>query len=74
MGQLLTGMGLAITSIINAHEDSQLLAKGLLKLIRAFTEGDGKSSQEDLVMINPENILPDQLNISKCKKILFFKL
>jgi hypothetical protein len=58
--QLLTGIGSTITSIIIAHKDSKLLAEGLLQLIRAITEGDGKSSQrsshEDLIIINPENL------------------
>jgi len=68
--QLLTGIGSTITSIINTHKDSRLLAEGLLQLIRAFTEGDGKSSRRsshgDLIIINPENFLPNQLSTSKC--------
>ncbi len=71
---MFTGIGSAITSVINAHEDSKLLVEGLIELIRAFTKGDGKSrrrsSHEDLIIMNPENFLPNQLNTSKCKKNL----
>jgi hypothetical protein len=73
--QLLIGIGLAITSVINARKDKKLLAEGLIELVRAFTNWDGKSSRrsshEDLVIINPENFLPNQLNTSKCKENVF---
>ncbi len=73
--QLLIGIGQSIPGITNAHKDTKLLAEGLIKLVRAFTDGDGKSSQrsfdEDLVNINPENFLSNQSNTSKCKKNLY---
>ncbi len=65
--QLLIGIGQSIPSVTNAHKDAKFLAEGLLELLRTFTEGDGISSHEDLIMINPENFLPNQLNTSKSK-------
>jgi hypothetical protein len=67
---LLLAIGLALTSISNAHEDTKRLAEGLVELLRAFTEGDGSSSSSDNELINKYSsiLMSNRFNSSKSKK------